>query len=133
MIFVIFSGLVWVEGTKLLEPAGALQLMHAPETSHDLDKTRKIRSKTFWTGVSSRQHNIRYRLLCCWSDIVGSIHNLAGISIILDRIIPHAANQRVAYIGRLKTQPISDSFALMEKHVVKLCVASYSPEAASDA
>ena len=65
MIFVIFSGLVWVEGTKLLEPAGALQLMHAPETSHDLDKTRKIRFKTFWTGVSSRQHNIRYRILCC--------------------------------------------------------------------
>ena len=45
------------------------------------------------------------------ADSVGSIHNLAGISIFLDRKIPHAANERAAY---RKTQPISDSFALME-------------------
>ena len=59
------------------------------------------------------------------SDSVGSIRNLPGISIVLDPFGRfHTQPISESHIGRLKRQPIGDSFALMEKHVFKLCVAS---------
>ena len=69
---------------------------------------------------------------CCRSDSVGSIHNLPGISIVwIGRF--HTQSISESHIARLKTHPISDSFALMEKSTWLSRASLLTSAAASDA
>ena len=87
----------------------------------ELEEERKVMWYSY-PGVEAGEN--LFNSNCCRSDSVDSIHNLAGIWIVwIGRFHDQPISE--SHIGGLKTQPISDSFALMEKHVFKLCVTSY--------